>query len=117
MQTQANAIECALEGLFDYAGMFPPAQLDLKSALSAYREYSRNERSWALGSLVVRASDLPILRTEAQDELRNLRLTVLSTGSDLDMLHTYLDDGLAIETIEIKLETGSEVAPLKKRLP
>ena len=28
-----NAIECVLHGLIDYAGLYPPASLDMRAAL------------------------------------------------------------------------------------
>jgi hypothetical protein len=43
----------ALSGLVDYAGLFPPAGLDMLRVLEEYAGYSRGPRSWMLGRLVV----------------------------------------------------------------
>jgi len=44
--------------------MFPPAGLDLSSAVANYLEYQSGPDAWALGRFVVRAGDLPGLRLE-----------------------------------------------------
>src|SRR5262245_55126661 len=42
-----------LLGLIDYAGLFPPAALDMSSATRKYAEYREGECRWALGRFVV----------------------------------------------------------------
>lgn len=42
-----------LEGLFDYAGLFPPAGLGMADTVRNYAAYQRRADSWALGRLVV----------------------------------------------------------------
>lgn len=47
-----------LEGIFDYAGTFPPASLDLSSALRLFLAARDDERSWIVSRLVVASRDL-----------------------------------------------------------
>ncbi|MCS6977081.1 MAG: hypothetical protein NZM31_08765 [Gemmatales bacterium] len=47
-----------LNELFDYAGMFPPAQLPLAEALQKYREYRRSADAWMLGGFVCPLQEL-----------------------------------------------------------
>lgn len=44
--------------LFDYAGLFPPASLDMGDAMARYAEYRAGRASWMLGRLIVPASRL-----------------------------------------------------------
>lgn len=49
----------------DYAGLFPPAQLDMPGAVAEYASYLQSDDSWALGRFVVPASRLRELAVEA----------------------------------------------------
>lgn len=51
-------LRALLEGLFDYAGLFPPAGLPMADAVANYAAYQRRADSWALGRLVVPAARL-----------------------------------------------------------
>lgn len=47
-----------LAGLFDYAGLFPPAALPLVDTLAEYARYRSGRHAWMLGRLVVPAAQL-----------------------------------------------------------
>ncbi|HEX4933980.1 MAG TPA: hypothetical protein VFV33_12415 [Gemmatimonadaceae bacterium] len=47
-----------LAGAIDYAGLFPPASLDLPSVVAHYRDYRAGPDAWSLGRLVVPAARL-----------------------------------------------------------
>ena len=47
-----------LTGLFDYAGLFPPAGLSMEHAVANYATYLRSEDRWALGRFIVPAGRL-----------------------------------------------------------
>ena len=47
-----------LAALIDYAGLFPPASLDLPEAVADYRAARKGERAWVLGTFVVPAGRL-----------------------------------------------------------
>ncbi|MGC2638233.1 MAG: hypothetical protein WA294_13705 [Acidobacteriaceae bacterium] len=53
-----RAIETLLTGIIDYAGLFPPASLDMETAVRNYRAYLRGEYAWMLGNFVLPASKL-----------------------------------------------------------
>jgi hypothetical protein len=50
-----------LEHRFDYAGLFPPASLELSQALQNYRHYRSHPHAWMLGQFVCPASKLDLL--------------------------------------------------------
>jgi hypothetical protein len=47
-----------LTGLIDYAGLFPPASLDIETALGNYAAYLGGEEGWMLGRCIVPALHL-----------------------------------------------------------
>lgn len=53
-----GAAESLLGRIVDYAGLFPPAALDMESAVRNYQEYLAGEHGWMLGSFVVPAARL-----------------------------------------------------------
>lgn len=52
------ALHALLTHAIDYAGLFPPAQLDLAGAVSEYASYLDSDDVWALGRFVIPASRL-----------------------------------------------------------
>src|SRR5258708_29266348 len=58
----SEALRELLRGLIDYAGLFPPAALDMPEAVSNYRAYRSGPHAWMLGRFVVpaaRVADVP----------------------------------------------------------
>ena len=61
-----TALRALLAGVVDYAGLFPPARLDMATALGNYASYRAHDDAWMLGRFVV-----PVARLEEFD--RTLR--------------------------------------------
>ena len=55
----------------DYAGLFPPAQLDMPGAVAEYESYLASSDAWALGRFVVPAARLRELAAAAGDAPSN----------------------------------------------
>lgn len=58
----AASLRALLEGLIDYAGLFPPAALSMQDAVRNYARYREEEYAWALGRFVVpgdRVAEVP----------------------------------------------------------
>jgi hypothetical protein len=64
------SVRAFLEGIIDYAGLFPPAKLDLPHALHNYVEYLTGPDAWMLGRFVCPVPQL----TEALRTLAGLKL-------------------------------------------
>jgi hypothetical protein len=60
-----TALRTLLAGSIDYAGLFPPAGLDMATSVRQYADYRSHPDAWALGRFVVPASRLPELEQEA----------------------------------------------------
>lgn len=108
-----------LEGLIDYAGLYPPAGLDMHSAVRNYLEYSRSGHRRALGRFVVNLEQFPYLWDAAGDYVRGMRLSVIATpAADWDDLHRLLDKGYKIDAVEIKAaDRASDVERLAAQVP
>ncbi len=79
------SLRALLEGVIDYAGLFPPARLPLDEAVRNYLRYRREPESWMLARFVCPAARL----TELGNLLREIgpgeapvRLAVLGRGGD-----------------------------------
>jgi len=56
-----GALSAALTNFIDYAGLFPPAGLDLQTTVSNVERYTRSAENWLLGRCVVPYARLPEL--------------------------------------------------------
>ncbi len=73
----APALRALLDGLIDYAGMFPPALLGRDDAVARYSSYGSSGDAWILGRFVISAADLNDLPAEI-----NYRFAVLSNADN-----------------------------------
>jgi hypothetical protein len=55
MAADSKTTRALLAGLIDYAGLFPPAGLDMAAAVRNYASYLAGEYSWMLGRFIVQA--------------------------------------------------------------
>ena len=52
------SVKTLLSTIVDYAGLFPPAQLDLPQAIAHYQRYRQAPEAWMLGRFVLPLSQL-----------------------------------------------------------
>jgi hypothetical protein len=117
-EPEMRAIETILAGLFDYAGLYPPASLSLRSAANNYLEYSRGEHAGALGHFIINSDRLEELRTVAGDSLDQFRLCVIvSEAEDLNLIADRLSEGMPIDAIEIKCAQPEAIERMAARVP
>lgn len=81
--TDLDRIHPLLDGLVDYAGLFPPASLDLPEAVAAYAAHRSGDDAAMLGRFIVPAGRLAELAplSGAFDAAHPLRLSVLVPGA------------------------------------
>ena len=123
-----------MQGMIDYAGLFPPASLDMPSAVANYATYRKADLAWALGRLIVPVARLEEFEVAAQDflprdpEAASWQLSVLATPdlqADLAMIHAFnkrhaagTKQGMAeIDTIEVKAARSEEITAAISVLP
>ena len=111
-----TAISALMSSLIDYAGLFPPASLDMMSAVRRYREYLTHEDRWMLGKFVVPASRLKEFSAAFNEvccgEREPMwRLSVLLSGdraSDEEAMEGLTRGALAIDSVEIKAPSAMQ---------
>jgi hypothetical protein len=140
-----ETVRALMHGIVDYAGLFPPAQLDMQRTVEAYARHRAGDDRWALGRLVVpvkrlgefercAAALLPVGEDgrEGRDDREDpWQLTVLSEatgdGSFEDELaqvdrfnHRHAEPGAGravIETIEIKASGANVIEGALELMP
>ncbi len=128
-KTTTGALRALLANLIDYAGLFPPAALQLPDVVRNYAQYFEHSDAWMLARLIIPTSKLDEFERAARDLLPNdddsepwcISALIKSTApADLDpaieciqafnMKHASSDNGLAVvETIELKAESASQI--------
>lgn len=111
-----TAIEAALRGLIDYAGLYPPAALDMQSAVRNYLEYSAGARSPLLGRFIVDVGRIAEFRSAAGSALAQFRISLIAPPA---LTNTQLEDlrDLRIESLEIKSADPGVITRLCEQLP
>lgn len=116
-----------LAGLIDYAGLFPPAALDMVSAVNRYAAYRKDETGWMLGRFIAPIARLDEFEKAAADHLRQgvepWRLSALGGGDlkpDLEKIAEFngRNSGRAIiDAIEIKAERAADIEQAMEMMP
>jgi len=87
IENEMSAIDSLLAGLIDYAGLYPPAGLDMRVAARNYLNYRQGRHAPVLGRFIVDLSRLVELRQIAGHSIREMRLTVVApTTADWNSL-------------------------------
>ncbi|QUV80022.1 hypothetical protein [Chloracidobacterium thermophilum] len=60
------SLQALLSRLIDYAGLFPPAALDLANAVENYRRFRTSADAWMLGAFVLPAGQVSAFQSATQ---------------------------------------------------
>lgn len=106
-------VRTVLSGAIDYAGLFPPAGLDMASAVGNYLAYRSGSDAWALGRFVVPVARLdelekilPPVDRESGAPVRLAALPGPALVDDIDRIEAFnrrrSQHGAQIESLEVK---------------
>ncbi len=128
-----SAIRALLAESIDYAGLFPPAGLDMATAVENYARYRTEPAAWALGRFVVPVSRLPELeavlaravRENPKDQPWRLSLLAgtdlaedLGTTADFNQRHSKPGSPPVLaDTIEVKASSVPGIEEIMHRMP
>lgn len=113
-----TATETLLAGLVDYAGLYPPAALDMRSAVSNYLAYRRGPHAFALGRFIVNLDRIPELRSATGDSFSEMKLSVIVPAETaLEDLSYVLGDDFGLAAFEFKINRAAEIERISARLP
>lgn len=110
-----------LDGILDYAGLFPPASLSLGQAFHNYVFYLQGEYKWMLGKFIIPANRLKELASLLEDmEVKeHVSLSVIgsSSASVGEFEKLFSDDILEISSFLGKYGSSISVGAFEVRLP
>ena len=113
-----RAIETLLEGLIDYAGLYPPAGLDMHAAVRNYLRSQQGRYGYALGRFVVDLNRVEEFSRVAGESAGKVRLSlIVPPASDWARVAELLDAGLRIDAVEFRTGRVEEAAWCLKQVP
>ena len=124
-----SSIRTLLQGSIDYAGLFPPAEVDMRTALENYARYSSGPSSWALGRFILPVSRLdefavhvpgtPLRPIDSPWRLAALMGTNIE--ADVDAIHEfnrrYSSGGVSIDSVEVKASSEADIGEIIAGVP
>jgi hypothetical protein len=132
----ADALDVLLRNLIDYAGLFPPASLDMAASVTNYDAYLRSEWNWILGRFIV-----PVARLGEFEEafaglppatlgtnFADWRLSVLlgsNAPADVERIRKFNNRIInsssirraVIDSVEVKVASAEDVKRLSGIIP
>lgn len=123
VRTPVASLQVFLAGLIDYAGLFPPASLDMMNCVSKYSHYLSSPERWALGRFV-----LPVARVDeflnAQENVAGdpWKLTGILSANIADDL-AAVDEfnrkapGAVMDSVELRVRSAEEIEFAMQHLP
>lgn len=119
------ALRVMLRGVVDYAGLFPPASLDMASAAAEYAAHRAGNDSWMLGRFVLPAARLTEFEQAARPVMpvtawQSWALSALMSGDleeDIARAEQFNErhrdarlGAVLVDTVELKAHTPREIA-------
>jgi hypothetical protein len=119
-----ESLRILLSDAVDYAGLFPPASLEMAAVAQNFARYLNGEFGWMLGRLVVPAERLLELEKLLKpNRARGWRVTALLGRSFKDDLksivqfHLKAGERAHVDAVEFKIATKDEINPILELLP
>jgi hypothetical protein len=123
--SESHALHILLASLIDYAGLFPPAGLEMKHAVANYARYREGEHAWALGRFIVPAarlvefeSLLPEARSGAGWHISALLgPDVAADMAVIGQFNSRHTGRAQIDSVETKAATPGEILAMRRAIP
>jgi hypothetical protein len=121
-----QSIRILLTGLIDYAGLFPPAALEMAMAVDHYATYREGPNSWMLGRFILPVARLAEFEAAASGRVGTTQTWQVSViaGPDLPrdleaiaQFNARNEPRIVIDTIEIKASSPDSIPAAWQRLP
>jgi hypothetical protein len=112
MSTRALLSHC-----IDYAGLFPPSQLDLQTTVNNYASYLTGSQAWALGRLILPATGVGEFAKTWPSFARKWPIGLL-VGADVETeLRHATDCDYLFDVVECKPLPAREIATIHRLIP
>ena len=117
-----TAIRALLEGIVDYAGLFPPAALDVLTAARNYKSYRDAGDRWMLGRFVVGVAKLPELRStiagiRGKDDAWPVSVVAPDAAAATSVLRAVDDANVRIESVEVRANAVADITLISRAAP
>lgn len=120
-----SAAQALLGRILEYAGLFPPAALDMESALRNYQDYTKTDEFWLLGGFVLPANRLEEFagafeRVWGTEQERPWTLKVVCAGETADdarAIGEFQQGAVFIGSLEAKAADARAAKEVLERLP
>jgi hypothetical protein len=119
-----TALRSLLAGLVDYAGLFPPAGLEMSAAVHNYAAYRAGDDAWILGRFVVPVSRfeelseaIDALGAQAAPEWRLTAVAGSDAAADLEHVREFTRNARGrarVDSLEAKLTTANAIERVAK---
>jgi hypothetical protein len=119
------SVRALLDGLIDYAGLFPPAALGMEDAVANYATYRRGPFGWMLGRFILPVTRLGEFEQAAASRLPtgpgagslSWRVSLLGTGdlaADAAAIEAFNGtyEGVRIDALEMKFDPEAIITDL-----
>jgi hypothetical protein len=120
----SSALRPLLSGIVDYAGLFPPASLDVMTAVRNYHAYRSSDDRWMLGRFVAGVAKIPELRAaiggvrgKEKGEPWPISVVAPDAAAATSVLRANDDANLRIESVEVRASTIADVTLISRAAP
>jgi hypothetical protein len=113
------SLKTLLRSIVDYAGLYPPAQLDLRSAMQTYAQSIASSDTWMLSHFVLPAAKLEEFSALVPEmDLSQWSLSVVVKNlEEVEQTFTLTADSIKIAALEFKPRSPDEIRSLIPELP
>jgi len=118
-----HSLHILLKSLIDYAGLFPPAGLDMAHAVANYARYRSSPQSWALGRFILPAARLREFEEHFAPDRSPWHLSALigtNLGDDLAAIAEFNarhHHEAVVDTLEVKASSAREISEVRRQIP
>jgi hypothetical protein len=118
-----GSLRALLEGILDYAGLFPPAALDMPDAVESYARYREGRYAWMLSHFICPAARFDAFSRAAAPYLEHaepawtLSILARNTESAAEAADALKRDLVAAEALEERFHGRLLARALEIRLP
>ncbi len=116
----AASLRALLAGSIDYAGLFPPATLELEPALKNHAGYMRLPESWMLGAFVLPVKKFPEIAAQLW-AFGSSPLCISALGQKTENAPQFIEAltiaSQAIRKLEAKHDSSIKIAQIEMELP
>lgn len=116
-----RALRVLLSEVIDYAGLFPPAKLDVPTSVEKYLGYKHGPQKWIVGRFVCSSGKLPELARELAEHPEEpfVPVTVIGQASQdrKTWEHALAHDSEAMNKFMKEVENHAEIEAFEIRVP